>query len=113
MRWSSVVSPSDEEAEAYIQQHVERLPEWLARIIRRVRRPDAIWLRFLVAILLICGGMLWFLPIVGLWMLPLGIVLALEAFPGPRRWLARMGMRFERWRERRNGVSKHFQDGTD
>jgi hypothetical protein len=57
--------------------------------------------------------MLWFLPIVGLWMLPLGILLALEAFPGPRRWLARMGMAFERWRERRNGVIKHFRDGTD
>ena len=102
--------PEQRRGGSLFQQKVERLPEWLARIIRRVRRPDAIWLRFLVAILLICGGMVWFLPIVGLWMLPLGIFLALEAFPGPRRWFARMGMRFERWRERLNAVTKPFQD---
>ncbi|MCE2436859.1 MAG: hypothetical protein J4F97_02430 [Pseudomonadales bacterium] len=43
--------------------------------IRRLKRPT----RVLAGIALCFGGVLWFLPILGMWMLPLGlVVLALE-----------------------------------
>ncbi|HVZ90226.1 MAG TPA: hypothetical protein VG843_01145 [Rhizomicrobium sp.] len=42
---------------------------------------------------LILGGMLWFLPVLGLWMLPLGImVLSIDFHP-----LRRARRRFETW----------------
>lgn len=44
-------------------------------MVRRLRQPSAIWIRWLAGILLICGGLLSFLPILGLWMLPLGLML--------------------------------------
>lgn len=37
--------------------------------------PHRIWLRVPVALLLILGGLVGFLPVVGFWMLPLGVLL--------------------------------------
>ncbi|WP_259400492.1 hypothetical protein [Roseovarius sp. SCSIO 43702] len=43
-------------------------------------------LRFLMGVLLIIGGILSFLPVLGLWMLPLGVaVAALDVKPVMRR----------------------------
>lgn len=40
----------------------------------QIRLPDSAPLRIAIGVLLVMGGLLWFLPIVGLWMLPLGIL---------------------------------------
>jgi hypothetical protein len=48
-------------------------------------------------VLLILGGLLWFLPVLGLWMLPLGLILLIAEFPVLKRWLVHMAMRAERW----------------
>ena len=81
------------------------LGEWLAHL----RHPSASWLRVPLGVLLILGGLLGFLPVLGFWMLPLGLLLlsldvALLRRPtakvivaGERRW-----RRFQRGR-RRNG----------
>lgn len=63
--------------------------------LRRMRRRVQLWsgrrlppgLRLVVGILLIGGGMLGFLPLLGFWMIPLGVaVAALDVLP-VLRWL--------------------------
>jgi hypothetical protein len=91
------VKPSDQEAEAYIQQKINRLPRWLGNPIDQLRRNGRIWVRLLVSVLLILGGLFWFLPVLGLWMLPLGLILLIAEFPLLKRWLVHMAIRVERW----------------
>lgn len=57
---------------------IDRLPQRLGSTVRFVRQPSARWLRIPTALLLILGGLLWFLPILGLWMLPVGLALLAE-----------------------------------
>lgn len=46
--------------------------------------------RAVVGVLLICGGLLGFLPVLGFWMIPLGIAIAaLDLRPAWRRWRGR------------------------
>ena len=63
----------------------------LKRIVHRiVRWADARvpWgLRSVLGILLIGGGVLGFLPILGFWMIPVGIALVALDIPPWRRWL--------------------------
>ncbi|EEX11159.1 hypothetical protein SL1157_3234 [Ruegeria lacuscaerulensis ITI-1157] len=55
----------------------------LARIRQKVPRG----LRFVVGILLIIGGIFGFLPVVGFWMIPLGIMVAAMDVQLFVRWL--------------------------
>ena len=50
-------------------------------IIRWVRLPSSFAVRVVVAILLIAGGIFSFLPVLGLWMLPLGLLLIAQDVP--------------------------------
>jgi len=62
----------------------------MARFLVRVRRTVPPGLRLVLGLLLICGGVLGFLPILGFWMLPLGVaVAALDLIPLYREGLAR------------------------
>jgi len=53
----------------------EHLPRWLRRTFGWLRSPPAKLVRIPVGILCLLGGMLWFLPLLGIWMLPLGLLL--------------------------------------
>ena len=67
-----------------------RLPGTLGRWVAHLRRPSASWIRLPLGILLVLGGLLGFLPVLGVWMLPLGLLLlALDVAP-LRRPTARM-----------------------
>lgn len=94
------MKPSDQEAETYIQQKIDRLPHWLGNPIGRLRQNARLWVRLLASVLLILGGLLWFLPVLGLWMLPLGLILLITEFPLLKRWLVHVAMRVERWWDR-------------
>jgi thioredoxin reductase (NADPH) len=54
---------------------IPHLPAWGARGLRWVRTPAAVWTRVPIAIALILAGFLGFLPILGFWMVPLGLAL--------------------------------------
>ncbi|MDD9909977.1 MAG: hypothetical protein OXR62_09820 [Ahrensia sp.] len=58
--------------------------------------------RLIVGVLLIFGGALGFLPILGFWMIPLGLVVLSQDFPAvrrfQRRWTVRIGRFWNRWR---------------
>jgi hypothetical protein len=90
------MKPSDEQIEAYIEHQIQRLPRRVGIAVRQLRRPGAAWLRVIFAVLLILGGVFWFIPILGLWMLPLGLLLIADQFPAFRRWLVTVAMRLDR-----------------
>ena len=84
------------------ERHLPRIfSDWLAHL----RKPSASWLRVPLGFLLIVGGVLGFLPVLGFWMLPLGLVLLSLDFALLRRPTARTIVSGERhWRRfrRRN-----------
>jgi hypothetical protein len=51
------------------------VPGKVARVLRRLRHPDARWIRIPVGVLLVLGGVFSILPLLGIWMLPLGLLL--------------------------------------
>jgi len=53
--------------------------------------------RITIGVLLIFGGILGFLPILGFWMVPLGLVVLAEDFPIVRRWNRRVAVAVKRW----------------
>ncbi|WP_170454916.1 hypothetical protein [Ruegeria arenilitoris] len=63
----------------------DRLRPVLARIRRNVPRG----LRFIVGLLLIVAGVFGFLPVLGFWMIPLGIMVAAMDVNLLRRWWRR------------------------
>jgi hypothetical protein len=52
-----------------------RLPARPARFVAWLRKPSSRYVRIPLAIFLILGGVFSFLPVLGLWMLPLGLLL--------------------------------------
>jgi len=51
------------------------MPDWAGRNFDRLRRPEAVWVRVPAGIALTGGGVLGFLPVLGFWMLPVGLAL--------------------------------------
>jgi purine-cytosine permease-like protein len=67
----------------------------------RVWLPGSRLGRTVVGILLILGGFVGFLPIVGFWMVPLGLIVLSIDFPIVRRWRRRFDVKFGGWLKRR------------
>jgi hypothetical protein len=71
-------------------KHLEQeVPERVARTMRRLRHPRAHWIRIPVGVLLILGGIFSILPFLGLWMLPLGLLLIAHDVPHLREPVGR------------------------
>lgn len=63
-------------------RRIEReLPPWLAAGLRWLRHPMSRLVRIPAGIGLIAGGIFSFLPLLGAWMLPLGLLLLAADFP--------------------------------
>ena len=58
-----------------------RVPVRVSQSIRWLRKPSSFGVRLAVAMLLIVGGIFSFLPILGFWMLPLGLMLIAQDVP--------------------------------
>jgi hypothetical protein len=65
------------------------MPDWAGRNFDRLRQPEAVLVRVPAGIALTGGGMLGFLPVLGVWMLPLGLALLAYDVPPMRPPLAR------------------------
>ncbi len=77
------------------------LPRRFAGFVSWVRKPSSRLARIPLAILLVIGGIFSFLPVLGLWMLPLGLLLIAQDIPFLQEPLARMLGWIERqWRAR-------------
>lgn len=53
--------------------------------------------RILLGCLLLLGGLLGFLPVLGFWMVPLGLIVLAVDFPMARRFRRRLEVRLGRW----------------
>ena len=76
---------------------IERRFPALSGFVQRMRSNRMMLVRFPIALLLIFGGLLSFLPVLGIWMLPLGLMLLALDVPflqGP------VSVLFIRWRRR-------------
>ncbi|RDD63937.1 hypothetical protein DRB17_00470 [Ferruginivarius sediminum] len=74
---------------SYLEDTTRRLVQAIGRI-KRHRNP---WVRRGVAGLLILGGLLGFLPVLGVWMLPLGLIILSDEVS----WLRRFRRRVHVW----------------
>jgi hypothetical protein len=67
------------------ERRLDRLIDWLPwrfrSPVRWLLQPSSIWIRVPAGLLLVCGGFLGFLPVLGFWMIPLGLVLLAEDMP--------------------------------
>ena len=66
-----------------------RLPGWACRFMRWVRT-SSFWVRMPFAVVLVTGGIFSFLPVLGIWMIPLGLVILAQDVPFLRPPLARL-----------------------
>jgi hypothetical protein len=69
------------ELNRYFEMIDRRVPISVSQFIRWLRMPSSFAIRLIIAILLILGGIFSFLPILGLWMLPLGLLLIAQDVP--------------------------------
>jgi hypothetical protein len=69
------------ELNRYFQMIDRRVPISISQSIRWLRMPSSFAVRLVIAILLILGGIFSFLPVLGLWMLPLGLLLIAQDVP--------------------------------
>ncbi len=92
------------ELERYFDWIEQHLPNWLARFLHWLRQPHMLIARIFVCLLLIVGGVLSFLPILGFWMLPLGLIIIAQDLPFLQPPLVRVVQWIERkwgsWRSR-------------
>ena len=96
-------------AEAW-EQRVERLlekaPGRLRSAVAWLRHPGRRTVRIGAAILLILGGIFSILPVLGLWMLPLGLALLSDDVPGLKPHLETAALWTERTWRRVRGVPR-------
>lgn len=74
----------------------------MRRPLAWIRRPALLPVRLPLSLLLIAGGVLSFLPILGIWMLPLGLLLLAVDLPPLRGPIAGLIIRLRRLAERKH-----------
>ena len=75
------MAPTETGLNRYFEMIDRRVPSRASQFIRWLRRPSSFPARLLVALLLIVGGLFSFLPVLGLWMLPLGLLFIAQDVP--------------------------------
>ena len=68
---------------------------------RKIPLPGSAPIRLFAGVLLVIGGILGFLPILGFWMIPLGILFLSVDLHIVRRWRRKMEIRLGRRRQRK------------
>jgi hypothetical protein len=103
-----VTHPSKADLDRHLAQLQNRLPPTPARLVGWLRRPLSPLLRIPLAIALMMGGVFSILPVLGVWMLPLGLILVAQDVPflrGPvirlLAWAERKYIHWQRhWQKR-------------
>ena len=77
------------EMNKYFEMINRRVPDRISRFIHWLRKPSSKAARLSIALLLILGGVFSFLPVLGIWMLPLGLLFIAQDVPFLQRPLVR------------------------
>ncbi|KAB1073360.1 hypothetical protein [Methylobacterium planeticum] len=100
------MSVTAEDWDARVTRLSEKMPDNLRRAVDWLREPSRLWIRVIAAILLILGGIFSILPVLGLWMLPLGLALLAQDVPVLKvpmeraaRWIEAKWAAFQAWRK--------------
>ena len=75
----------DRDDEAPLRRLLDALPDPVRRGYQALVRPEWRWVRLPLGVLCILGGFLAFLPVLGVWMFPIGLLLLSEDVPVLRR----------------------------
>jgi hypothetical protein len=104
---------------AELNRHLEwfetKLPPGPARFVSWLRKPSSRLVRFPLGVLLIIGGIFSILPVLGLWMLPLGLILIAQDIPPLEKPVAQfLGWLERKWieRQRAKGIAIKSTDST-
>lgn len=89
-----------------LQRLLDLLPPPARRSYAWLIRPEAKYVRLPLGLALIAGGALSFLPVLGLWMLPVGALLVGEDVPPVRRATLHALGRVQLWWDRRRPPSE-------
>jgi hypothetical protein len=88
----------------------EEAPDRVARAILWLRSPASRKVRIPLGVLFIVGGFLWFLPVVGIEMLPIGLLLVAQDVPFLKKPVGRAMLwlehRWLRWKQRRRASKR-------
>jgi hypothetical protein len=76
-------------------------PRKISVLGREFAMPRSRVSRIAIGVALIVGGVFGFLPILGFWMVPLGLLILSYEFASVRRWRRRAVVRWGRWRRPR------------
>ena len=71
--------------------------------------PESKPIRIGLGILLVAGGLIGFLPVLGFWMIPLGLLVLSIDLPIVRRWRRQLTV----WWHRRKGEEVDEEEGAD
>jgi 4-alpha-glucanotransferase len=83
--------------DAIVEKYADKIPRPLGRFIRWLRKPELRWLRLGAGILFVFFGFVGFLPILGFWMVPLGLIILAQ----DSKWLQRPTLKAITWLERK------------
>src|SRR5829696_2125517 len=98
-RGEGSLSKHQKELDRHFAWFQKKLRPGPSKFVGWVRKPSSIYVRIPLAILLIAGGIFSFLPVLGLWMLPLGLLLLAQGLGWiERKWLERQRAKLERER---------------
>lgn len=100
-----MIDKDEERLNRQLDRFEREMPKSLGQSIRWLREPSSRWIRIPAGLLLIAGGIFSILPLLGLWMLPLGLLLLAQDVPFLRRPMRRallwVERRWVRWKWRR------------
>ena len=78
-------------------------PDRVTKVIRWIRSPASRWIRLPLGVLCIVASFFWFLPVVGVEFLPIGLLLIAQDVPFLRRPAAMLMLWLEKkWRSLRS-----------
>ena len=71
---------------------------------RRIHLPGSRAVRIAIGALLVMCGLLGFLPVLGFWMVPLGLLVLSVDIPAVRRFRRKVEVKWGRWRQSRQNA---------
>ena len=91
------MSKHQQELDRHFAWFQTKLPPGPSKFVGWVRKPSSIYARVPLAFLLIFGGIFSFLPVLGLWMLPLGLLMLAVDIPALRGPVGDVIVRLQRF----------------